>query len=113
MTMETLTERESDAMPKWETMERVYEIELEVDKVDPKREVIWLRTEDSRAVQFAVAHVAPDTPVGKKVRKVANFDYVTVSAKRLRKGDAFVPTWFLTEIGNLRDADGPERNVFG
>lgn len=113
--MREITDEERNALPGWNKINYLTEVEFRIDKIVPKQEYFWLEVkgETSQKISFSARHVSPDSGVGSVIQQLPVYDYVTVSAVRLEKDKDHMPEWFITAAGNLRHAAGVEKNAFG
>jgi hypothetical protein len=110
--MTELTDAEREYLPDYQKISSITEREFKIHKVKPDDQVFWIENDRGYHISFIVSHVSPDSNLGAIVQTLSENDYVTLSAVRLRKGEGYIPRWYLTEITGVRSSQGPEKNVF-
>lgn len=103
---------EKENLPRYTEIGRIENQEFEISYVNTEKQVLWIRTEDGRKISFIMTHIDPDSEAGQMAQRLPDSNYVILSGVRLRKGEGYIPRWYLMSISEVHQSEGSERNVF-
>lgn len=110
--MAKITDSEREQIPDHNKISEINNEVFEIKEVDKSQQLVWIITKDNRHISIILEHISPDSKLGTTVKKLKSGKFVKLSADRLQKSSKYMPRWYLTEISNIREPKGSEKNVF-